>query len=111
MITNELIGHNLKRKREEMNLTQQQVATLLGLKREQVSFFENGHRSVNTSLLQKFASIYDCKIVELLTVAEDKEINQVSLAFRANEEINDDDLKVIINAKKLLVTFNKLKTL
>ncbi|ANU15694.1 hypothetical protein BBI11_00680 [Planococcus maritimus] len=111
MITNELIGHNLKRKREAMNLTQQQVATLLGLKREQVSFYENGHRTVSTSLLQKFAGIYDCKITDLLNESEYNKINPVSLAFRANEEINDFDLEVIMNAKKLLVTFNKLKTL
>ena len=111
MITNEIIGQNLKRRREMMNLTQQQVASLLGLKREQVSFYENGHRAVSTSLLQKLAGLYDCKITDLLNDNEINKINPVSLAFRANEDINDLDLEVIMNAKKLLVTYNKLKSL
>lgn len=111
MITNEIIGGNLKSKRESLNLTQSQVAKYLGIQREQISFYENGKRTVNTMLLQKFANIFDCKITDFLTENHQNTNTQVSLAFRASENLNDEDFEIIMNAKNLLVTFNKLKAL
>jgi len=52
------IGQRLQRARERAGLTQPQVAKYLGVKREQVSQLENGHRKVDVITLTKLAGLY-----------------------------------------------------
>lgn len=110
MITNELIGANLKIKRESVGLNQSQVAQYLGIQREVISYYESGKRKVSTVLLQKIANIYGCKITDFLQ-EKIEETPQVSMAFRAASELSQDDLNTIINAKQLLSNIKSLKKL
>ena len=56
---NNLIGRNLKFLREKSNMTQEQVASIIGLGRDAIIRIENGNRKVEVEELEKFAHLYD----------------------------------------------------
>lgn len=45
--------------REDKDLTQQQVASMLGMKQPQYFRYENGYRDIPTDILIKLADFYD----------------------------------------------------
>jgi len=85
------IGQRLQRARERAGLTQPQVAKYLGVKREQVSQLENGHRKVDVITLTKLAGLYGYSITYFVDqVAAER--SDISVAFRA-QNISDEDLE------------------
>lgn len=56
----------IKDLRIAMNITQQKLAEMLGVKQSTVGMWEIGARRPKTDLLIKLASVFNCSIDELL---------------------------------------------
>lgn len=60
--TRRSIGECLRNEREFHNMTQDDVAAVTGIKRENISSVEKGKRNVTLSTLSRIAAAYDCYI-------------------------------------------------
>lgn len=61
-----IAAHNLQRRRKEADLTQKEVARLLGLETETICRMEKGRNPVSLKRLQQFADLYGCTVIDLL---------------------------------------------
>lgn len=68
-------GEKLKKLRTGQNLTQQQLATLLGVQKSVVSYYESGERSPSTDVLIKLASVFHTTVDYLLDVKRERVID------------------------------------
>ena len=108
MDQNQIIGLNLKRYRESLGLTQDLLANYLGINREEVSYYENGKRTIPTHLLTMAAKL--CGIDEYDFYESDESTNEVkvALAFRA-DALNADDLHHIADFRKIVLNYLGMK--
>lgn len=108
------IGKRLRDLRDRAGLTQAQVASLLNIPRETISYYEHGVREIGIDDLLKFASIYGVDLQFFLMDLEEKEEaaeeTRLSMAFRA-KGIDKDDLPVIAQAQQILNNLYRLTTL
>lgn len=94
------IGQKLRDARKAAGLTQEQVAAVLEINQVQLSYFENGKREINLSLLGKLANLYGYDLEYFVSELGTKE-PEIQLAFRG-EELCEEDLRTITWAKKFL---------
>lgn len=94
------IGRKLQDARKKSGLTQEQVAGILDINQVQLSYYENGKREINLSLLEKLANLYSYELSYFVSDIAVKEPD-IQLAFRA-EELADEDLQTIVWAKDFL---------
>ena len=57
---------NLKAKRTEKNMTQEQIAQKCGITQCAYSYYEIGKRNPKPEMLKKLATVFDCTVDELL---------------------------------------------
>jgi transcriptional regulator with XRE-family HTH domain len=102
-----VISQNLKILRERNKLTQDNIAKYLGVKREQISYYENGERRIPVEYLNKLANLFEVKLTDFLE--EDPRIinSNAMLAFRANELIAED-LTQIADFRKIVKNYLKI---
>lgn len=110
------LGRSLKRAREKSGFTQSQVAKLLGIPREVISYFESGTREPGVDDVMRLADVYGVDMQYLLPEREDTcEIepvgdSSISLAFRARK-IVAEDLPVIVESRRFLNNLFELSKL
>ena len=68
-------GDKLKMLRTGQNLTQQQLATRLGVQKSVVSYYESGERTPSTDVLIKLARVFHTTIDYLLDVKRERVID------------------------------------
>lgn len=105
---NVILAKNIKSFRQELGLTQEQLASYLDISREELSYYENNRRPVPVALLPKLASLFGVDEYDLFE--EDEAISKLNLAFafRAND-ISTNDLKLIADFKKIALNYLKIK--
>ena len=111
METNIIVGRNIKAIREKMGYTQGVFADYLGITREEVSYYENGNRTVPSKTITKIAELFAIDEYDLFE--EDNAVSKINLAlaFRADNLIGED-LKTIANFKNIAMNYLKMsKTL
>lgn len=92
-------GEKLRAAREFLGLTQEQVASTLGLTRNIIVNIENDKRAIKSDELYKFSKLYGITMEEI--VAEDREIDVKSQMFaRGFETLSEKDQQEIINLIK-----------
>lgn len=97
------LGTRLKKAREYLGLTQEDVAKLIGVSRVIITNIESGIRKVSAEELSKFAKIYGWTMEELLE--ENKEEKMAMPMFaRTFNELSKEDQDEIIN----LIKFKKM---
>ena len=94
MTTYERIGVRLKEARERAGLTQEQAARASGMVREQLSYYENGHRMIDLIGLKKLADLYGYAVSYFLEEDSHQAGDELALAFRAGE-IAEEDLETM----------------
>jgi transcriptional regulator with XRE-family HTH domain len=114
-LTYEKIGQKLKEARKASGFTQGQVAEYLGIKRENVSYFETGNRQIDTLTLNKLAELYGYSLMYFLsndTEEEPEKVEEdlVATAFRASG-LSNEDLKVVTWARKFAQNLDSLSQL
>lgn len=97
------IGERLKNAREYLDLSQDEVATSLGLKRPAISKIENGKRKVDAVELAQFSNLYEQSIESLTGTAPDVPLpsNVKALARAATDLSEGDREKLLVFAKFL----------
>jgi len=103
----DLIAERLREAREKNGYTQMQVEKATGIKREMLSYYENGKREIDMATLEKLASFYGYSIEYFVSGSEEPE---VALAFRA-EGLDDEDLEVIGWAKHFVNNLYQIEKL
>ena len=94
--TRRKMGFKLREAREYLELTQQEVAQVLGLPRSAISLIESGERRLETLELKQLAELYGRPIsdfTEERTLEPDPEIRML---MRKAEAMSDQDRKEIV---------------
>lgn len=88
---NKIIGRNISRRREDLGLSQAQLAKSTGLTIKSISQIENGHSQARRSNLDAIANALGCSRADLYTSAESaaaaqKDIDERKLDAKAMRE-------------------------
>lgn len=63
-----LVGSNIMARRKRRNMTQEQLAELVGIGQQSLSRMEKGHISPRFDRLQRFADVLGCPVADLFRV-------------------------------------------
>lgn len=102
------IGGRLRRVREDLALTQQDVASYLGVTREAISNYETGQRAIGLDALQRISNLYGCSAADFLS--EPVQATTPDVAFRTGG-LGADDLEAVAWAKRFLRNVVSLRTM
>lgn len=110
MEPNAIIGRNLKAYRDKLHYTQDAIANFLGVKRELISYYENGKREIDLVKLEKLADLFNVELQDLLS--EDSAVKEIDLtiAFRT-EGLDESDLIKISEFQRIIKNFAKMQSL
>lgn len=101
-------GSNISALRSKLALTQQQIADYLGIKRENISYYETGNREIPVEHLEKLADLFGVELYDLLESDLTNQKANLAFAFRA-EQIDEKDLENISRFKKIVKNYIKMK--
>ena len=108
MNQNTIIGNNIKQLREKMDLSQAVFAEYLGTTREEVSYYENGRRTMPSALIAKAAALFCVDEYDLFEQDPEFQTLNIALAFRA-DQILPEDLPFIANFQKIVRNYINMK--
>ena len=91
--------NRIKFLREELNMTQQELADKLNGAKSTVAMYEKGDRKPSMEVLLKLSEIFDCSIDYLLGKSD----------IRNPEEFNNDDLHIALSKEDKGVISDELK--
>ena len=100
----------LKLYRENLGLTQENLASYLGVKREMISYFETGEREPNMDQYEKLAELFSIDLIDLFERNDNLVKTNLVFAFRASQ-IKDEDVSKIAEFKKIVSNYFKLQKL
>ncbi len=92
------LGKKIKKLREEMGLTQTQIADYLAVDQSYISKFEKGERVMNADILSKLAALFCCPVPDLLS--DDNTDPCCSISFRASS-VKGEDLESLSMIHKI----------
>lgn len=105
-----MLSRNLKILRKANGLTQEQVASFLGIGRSAYSNYEEGIREPSIDILEKFANIMGCDLSTLFEEDENAVKSQLICAFRT-EDLSDEDMEEVASFKRLVLSYLKMERL
>lgn len=103
-------GKNLKELRKQAKLSQSEVGKKLNLTSQAVANYENGKRDISSSMLLKFAELYNVPVSKILGVSSDylpdsyweETLTQIS---KTDEHFtNDFEVQILGNISKSAYT-------
>jgi len=105
-----IVGNNIKSFRERRGIRQEDLAKLLEVKREVVSYYETGARDIPIDKLNKIADLFGIDLSILLE--EDVNIQKVdvAVAFRPTD-FCPEDMKVVAEFGKIVKNYIKISSL
>ncbi len=101
------IGRNIVLIRKAQGLTQSNLASYLGVSREQISNYERGVRDISVTELNKLSELFGVELSDLLE--DDLEIQKLNLAFAFRSGNNNEDLESVAAFKKVVMNYIKMK--
>jgi len=102
-----LIGTNIAKVRKVQGLTQDDIASYLGLSRVQVSHYERGERNISVTDLNKLSELFGVELSELLE--EDLHLQNLNLAFAFRSDDSKSDFEQIASFKKVVMNYLKME--
>ena len=100
------IGQFIKRMREEKNMTQEELASKIGVKAASLSLYESGDRNPDLYKLELIAKALDVPVATILDVEiPDVDLN---LALRS-EKLEEEDIKHVRSYIKALKYARRLQ--
>jgi transcriptional regulator with XRE-family HTH domain len=105
----QIIGKNLQTLRKKLGFTQDQVAEYLSINREEISYYENGTRSMPSQLMSQISNLYGVDEYDFYEENFDLASVNLALAFRA-ESLKPADLAQIAQFKKIVRNYLRMKT-
>lgn len=104
MPDNQIIGINIQLFRERLGLSQDEVASYLKIKRELISYYENGNRTIPSALLNRLANLYGVDPYDLYDADSSNQTAQLAFAFRSGE-LPLEALDQIARFKKIVLNY------
>ena len=95
------LGTRLKKAREYLGLTQEDVANLIGVSRVIITNIEAGIRKVSAEELSKFAKIYGWTMEELLEGEKEENVPMFARTFSELSKEDQDEILNLIKFKKM----------
>ncbi len=102
------IGERIKGLRIRNNYKQEEIAKILDVKREMISYYENEERKISTTLLKKLLDFYGLTKKEFLST--DNVEAQIKVAYR-KESLEVEVLKEVVWLNKFVLNLNELKVM
>src|SRR2546428_9919678 len=103
----EKVGLNISLLRHKLGLTQNDLASYLGITREEVSYFENGHRNIPTDLISKTSQLFGVEEYDLYEDDLEAQETNLAFAFRA-VSLETNDLVQIASFKKIIQNYLRM---
>ena len=75
----ELLGGRIKELRNAYGMTQEEVASRIGVSRQKYARIENGSNNITLDILSKIASVFDVNVNDITSVLDE----EPSVAYRA----------------------------
>jgi len=100
-------GDIIKGLREKYGYTQEKLALFLGIKRELVSFYENGEREVPLEVMEKLSDLFGIELEAFFNEDVDETLAQVAFAFRS-DELDPGDMKELADFGKIVKNYLKI---
>ena len=105
-----MLNRNLRLLRQANGLTQEQVASFLGVGRSAYSNYEDGLREPSINILEKFSNIMGCDLSMLFEEDEKAVKSQLICAFRT-DGLSVEDMEEISSFKRLVLSYLKMERL
>ena len=110
MTPDKTIGNNIRSYREINGFTQDTVANFLGVKREMISYYENGAREIPLDVLNRLSDLYGVDLADFFEVDEKFAKENVACAFRT-DGFENEDLETIAQFKTVVKNYCKMNNL
>ncbi|MDD2983899.1 MAG: helix-turn-helix transcriptional regulator [Crocinitomicaceae bacterium] len=108
MTQDQIIGKNIKYFREKLDLGQQELANYLDITREEVSYYENGKRSIPTDIISKASQLFGVDEYDFYENDAEAICANVAFAFRA-DYLQSEDLQQIADFRKIVLNYLNMK--
>ena len=95
------LGTRLKKAREYLGLTQEDVAKLMGVSRVIITNIEAGIRKVSAEELSKFSKIYGWTMEELLEGEKEEKMPMFAYTYIYLSKEDQDEIINLIKFKKM----------
>ncbi|MCQ8213151.1 helix-turn-helix transcriptional regulator [Cetobacterium somerae] len=95
----------LKKLRETNGLTQEDVAKIIGVQREVISYYEHGKREIPVTNLKKLLNFLG---IELEDFKNGKYEKKIQVAYR-KDDISEEDFNQVIWLNKFVMNLSDLK--
>lgn len=102
------VAGNLQALRQRHGLSQESLASYLGVARPTISYYETGERNVPLEHLEKLANFFGIDTYDLLEENTENQQSMVAFAFRA-DELNSEDMNGIAAFRKVVRNYLKMK--
>ncbi|WP_421773741.1 helix-turn-helix domain-containing protein [Gracilimonas sp.] len=106
----EIIASNIKRYRNELGYTQEDLASYLSVSRTAITHYENNTRNIPIAYLGKIAALFGISKSDLLEEDQSKLNTKLAFAFRA-EDLSADDLEEIASFKRIVLNYQDMQSL
>ena len=103
-----VIGKNIKLFRDNLGLSQEELAEYLNRSKMTISRYERGESSVPTNEMSKLADLFGIDEYDFYEENESNVKLNVAFAFRANE-LQASDIETIASFKKLAMNYLKME--
>lgn len=110
MTPDTLIGRNVKSYRVINGFTQEAIANFLGIKREMISYYENGSREIPFDVLTRLSDLYGVDLVDFYEEDEIQLKENITCAFRT-DGFECEDLETIAHFKAVVKNYLKMNNL
>ncbi|KWO50047.1 helix-turn-helix domain-containing protein [Burkholderia territorii] len=91
------VGKAIARRREENQLTQEEVAERLGIGNEAISRIERGVVMPTVARLVELAQVFQCNVAELLTEASNRPDDQAHHLSQLLTKLSHQDREVLVS--------------
>jgi transcriptional regulator with XRE-family HTH domain len=110
MTPDTIIGRNVKSYRVINGFTQEAIANFLDIKREMISYYENGSREVPFDVLTRLSDLYGVDLADFYEEDEIQLKENVACAFRT-DGFESEDLETIALFKAVVKNYLKMNNL
>lgn len=108
MQVNQIVGKNIRKFREKLSLSQEELGVFLGVSRVELNYYENSNRNIPSAVISKCAKLF---MIDEYDLYEENELvtqANVAFAFRA-ETLCAEDLNSIADFRKIVHNYLKMK--
>lgn len=110
MTPDSIIGRNIKSYRLINGFSQDTIASFLGIKRETISYYENGLREIPFDVLSRLSDLYGVDLADFYEENENQLNENVACAFRT-DGFEKEDLETIADFKGIVKSYLKMNDL